>query len=122
MAYIRNKTVVQNLKKYFSSESEEFFEKLGESVFENCESLTEINLPPSLKILPKMTFKNCKNLQTITLPKGLKGVGESAFEGCTNLTNVEGIENVTNIHEDAFKSASQDPPNKVTEEGDNLKF
>ncbi len=56
--------------------------------FQNCESLTEIALPPGLETIEPYAFKNCKSLKSISLPNSLKTLGKCAFLLCESLETV----------------------------------
>lgn len=68
---------------------------IGGAAYEN--EITEIILPPTLKVIGSCTFKACKKLTKIELPNGLTKIGDYAFSG-------SGIEEIT-------------IPNSVTEIG-----
>jgi hypothetical protein len=56
--------------------------------FNNCTSLTSINLPSSLTRIDNAAFSNCSSLTSINLPSSLSTIGTNIFEGCTDLTTV----------------------------------
>ena len=57
-------------------------DKIGNSTFESCNSLTSINLPSSITEIGDYVFMNCNNLSSITIPKCVIKIGALAFEGC----------------------------------------
>ena len=63
---------------------------LGASAFENCVSLTSINLPSNqtFKELLTKTFNNCTSLTSLTLPEGLVTIQQLSLSntGITDLT------------------------------------
>ena len=67
---------------------EEGVTSLGEYIFWDCLSLTEVNLPNSLTTLRKECFKHCTALKSITLPDNISMIDESAFEECNALETV----------------------------------
>lgn len=71
------------------------------NTFQNCESLTDVDLPNSLVYIRACAFNGCKKLETIVLPNSLKTIGERAFTGCSNLRSVT----IENGHE--FPDAKQ---------------
>jgi hypothetical protein len=65
-----------------------------EQTFQDCESLTAVTLPDSLKKIGDRAFYKCKALETIVLPTGLKEIGTQAFyqTGLTSLTLPDGLQ------------------------------
>lgn len=52
--------------------------------FENCSTITYINIPNATKINEK-AFYNCKALTAITINENVNSIGKYAFYDCTNL-------------------------------------
>ena len=97
---------------------------IAEGVFENCEYLTSVTIPDSVKEVYDYAFLNCRNLKTVTLGKGIDFIGNCAFYGtaiesitipgsvktidenafcdCKNLKTVTLGEGIENIYEGAF--------------------
>ncbi len=62
----------------------------GNSMVSYCDSLTEVNLPSTLKsITAPAVFSKATALKSISLPEGLVVTEGSLFAGCTALTGVE---------------------------------
>jgi len=80
---------------------------IGISAFENCTSLTSINIPEGVTIRAR-AFANCTSLISITIPaRTTIGAGlTSPFIGCTNLTTVILSEDLTSISNGAFSGLS----------------
>lgn len=57
-------------------------------VFQNCEKLSTVILPPSLTSIGTNSFSGCKNLMSINIPDGVTSIGSGAFYDCTSLENV----------------------------------
>lgn len=55
---------------------------VGQEAFQDCTSLTAVDLPDSLEILGDNSFDGCAALTSIELPAGLKLVGFHVFRGC----------------------------------------
>lgn len=71
--------------------------KIGYSAFENCTSLSKVNLG-SIESISFDVFKGCTSLKSITIPKTLKDVGSgSVFTNCSNLTSITFEEGITEI-------------------------
>ncbi|MBR2138088.1 MAG: leucine-rich repeat protein, partial [Bacilli bacterium] len=66
---------------YFSTVSNVKY--IHDSVFRNCISLLEIELPNSLIYLGDNCFYSCNNLNKITIDKNLSYLGSAAFAYCT---------------------------------------
>ncbi len=75
---------------------------IGEYAFENCESLTYVNLPNSITNISSLAFYGCKSLTNITIPDSVTSIGEWAFMYCTSLTSITIPESVTIIGKGAF--------------------
>ena len=85
---------------------EEGVTSLGEYIFWDCQSLTEVKLPNSLTALRKQCFKSCTSLKSITLPNNISLIEESAFENCSALETVTFPKSLKEVHEHAFYSCN----------------
>lgn len=56
---------------------------IGESQFDNCISLKNINFPSSIKNIDMYAFYGCKNLKVPVLANTIE-VDRRAFEGCAS--------------------------------------
>ena len=64
-------------------------DNIGTSAFENCKSLTSINLnQTNIKIVKSATFKECIKLKGLTFPKGISKIGTNAFKDCKSLKTI----------------------------------
>lgn len=81
---------------------EEGVTTLGEYIFWDCESLTDVKLPKTLTALRKECFKKCTALKSITLPDNISLIEESAFEGCSSLETVTFPKSLKEVHAQAF--------------------
>ena len=90
---------------------------LGKGAFVNCDSLTTVILPNTLKTI--VGFANCDNLVNITIPNSVTTIGDYAFSGCTKLTDIIIPYSVTSIGYEAFSKCesltSITIPDTVTE-------
>lgn len=59
--------------------------QISDSAFENCTSLTNINLPNSLTSIGNSAFKGCISLSSIAIPNSVTSIGQNAFSGCDSL-------------------------------------
>ena len=75
---------------------------IGNSAFEFCRSLTNINIPNSVTNIGDCAFMFCKSLTNINIPNNVTNIGDSAFSSCKSLTSINIPNSVTNIGDDAF--------------------
>ena len=76
---------------------------IGDSAFNNCYSLTNINIPEGVTSIEDYAFNNCYSLTNINIPEGVTSIGGYAFNGCSSLTNINIPEGVTSIGGNAFR-------------------
>ena len=79
---------------------------IGEKAFEDCTSLTSIEIPNSVTSIGGYAFSYCASLQSIVIPNSVTSIGEFAFEGCDKLTSVVIPNSVTSIAYRAFGGCS----------------
>ena len=100
--------------------------QISDSAFANCNSITQVNIPDSIKkvginafescvalktivfegadcSIGESAFAHCSALKNITLPTALKSIPESAFYDCGDLTSIEIPQTVESIGKEAFK-------------------
>ena len=82
-------------------------EVIGNSAFEKCDNLMEVNLPPNVEVIGNRAFSECRNLANVSFPSNLATIGESAFSECSNLANVSFPSNLATIGERAFESCER---------------
>lgn len=75
---------------------------IGGSAFENCDSLTSIEIPDSVTSIGSYAFYECDSLTTVTIGKSVTSIGESAFKNCSSLNNITIPNSVTRIDDYAF--------------------
>ena len=56
--------------------------------FEDCGSLTEIEIPKGVSVIPDRCFQNCVTLASITIPSSVTKIGGWAISGCEKLTSI----------------------------------
>ena len=71
-------------------------------LFDSCNSLTTVNFPPNMIVIPSGMFRDCSSLTSITIPNGITDIGESAFDG-TGLSSINLPEGVEKIYSRAFQ-------------------
>lgn len=79
----------------------ESIEKLNYCCMAECPNLTEVVVPPTLKIIGDSAFRDC-DIRSLTLPEGVGHVDYYAFSGNKNLTEVSLPQSLTYIAGDAF--------------------
>ena len=62
--------------------------RIEEGVFENCTTMEQLTLPPSLEVIGSLAFRNCTFLKTLTIPETICAIGDQAFKGCISLRTV----------------------------------
>lgn len=77
---------------------------MGENVFNNCPSLTTVNLP-NLAEVPRMTFFGCHALQSVNLMIALESIADYAFANCTSLQSIS-LRNVKTLGAHSFENCT----------------
>lgn len=83
------------------------YDKIGDYVFCNCNSLKSLTLPKDITSIGKSAFFGCTGLTSIELPNKVTSIGETAFYECSNLTSLTLTSNITSIGSHAFLGCSQ---------------
>ena len=103
--------------KYFTN-----VKSLNSSCFQNCSSLTSIELPSGVTSLGSSCFRSCSKLTSITIPSGVTSLGSSCFRSCSKLTSIELPSGLTSLGDGCFYSCSKltsiELPSGVTSLGD----
>jgi hypothetical protein len=84
----------------------QYIEVLSANAFQNCTSLTTVNLPDGLADIEHGAFYGCTSLTSISLPDSLRDIGSDAFHGCTLLTSVKLPEGLTKLESSVFNSCT----------------
>jgi len=79
---------------------------IGSRAFENCSSLTAINLPESVTSIGRGAFRSCSSLTSVVLPKNLRRIKELTFYECSSLASITIPDGVTHIEQEAFHDCS----------------
>lgn len=82
-------------------------EKLNDSAFERCHSLTHLNMNYIGYIVPKNCFKECYNIEILPEMNNVMELNEGAFEACHKLQTVKLSQNIRKLGNKAFKECSQ---------------
>ena len=96
---------------------------IGECVFDNCTSLTDITIPDSVTTIGEYAFAGCTLLKSITIPNSVTVIRNKAFRCCASLTNIIIPSSVVTIGRYAFYNCASlknvTIPNSVTSIGEN---
>ena len=81
---------------------------ITESAFRKCETITAVNIAPTVQRIDANAFEDCTNLAVITVPESVVSIGSMAFKGCTALSQViiEGGNQPLNIGSNAFENCT----------------
>ena len=85
-----------------SIELGESVEVIGESAFEECFALENVDIPASLKTIGDYAFSSCEKLVSVRFGESVEYIGECAFYECTSLESAELPESLTCIEDYAF--------------------
>lgn len=66
-------------------------EELGGGAFQNCRSLTSIQFPEGMTLMPDHVLTFCNMLGSVNLPSSLTSIGEYAFNGTFVYGNTYGL-------------------------------
>ena len=61
---------------------------IGQSAFNGCTGLTEINIPDTVTSIGMSAFQGCSGLTELTIPNSVTSIGKSAFYQCNNLSKL----------------------------------
>lgn len=74
--------------------------------FENCNAITTVIIPDSVKTIDSHAFYGCSELTKIVIPDSATGIGIEAFSGCSGLQSLTIPESVTTIAQQAFSGCT----------------
>ena len=75
---------------------------LGNSIFQNCDALTDIRLSSKLKEIPDFAFRECRTLEKIMIPNSVTRIGNNAFSMCPVLEDVTMPSKLKELGDTAF--------------------
>lgn len=80
---------------------------IGHYAFQNCDSLTFIDIPSGLKIIEHHGFAWSDGFSTLNLPEGLHTIGDDAFTDCDKIVSINIPASVTSIGESPLSYCSR---------------
>ena len=75
---------------------------LAPGCFRDCDMLTTIILPETLREIGREAFAGCTSLRGLALPKGSEKIAPRAFDGCVSMESVYLPGSLTQIAPDVF--------------------
>lgn len=85
----------------------EGIQTIGTYAFYSCDGLTAINFPKGLESIGDDAFRSCTKLAAIELPEGLKSIGVRAFDNCQSVTTLAIPTGVTSVGTYAFRNCTK---------------
>lgn len=80
---------------------------ISEQAFKECNSITKIVIPASVKTIGRYAFANCALVSELTIPATVETIGDAAFTGCTSLATLDlSAATVTEIPYHAFSNCT----------------
>ncbi len=76
--------------------------EIGRSAFCGCKNLVSVKLPDGVTVIDVNAFEGCEKLCEIILPESVKKIGSRAFAGCRSLTYIRIPKSVLEIGHEAF--------------------
>ena len=89
---------------------------IGKDAFEDCETLRDIRLPNTIKVIGPWAFENTA-LDRIMIPNSVKEIGKEAFLRCPRLKEVNIPGSVVSIGENAFGEGTENLKKVTLHEG-----
>jgi hypothetical protein len=77
--------------------------EIGSYAFANCDKLTEVYIPDTVKVIGNHAFENCHSLNKVVLGNGVETINYKAFYCCDALESIEIPDSVTYIDASAFE-------------------
>lgn len=63
-------------------------ETINDQTFEDCTSLSSVEIEESVERIGVQIFSNCTPLTSVLIPESMEMIGDSAFDNCTSLSTV----------------------------------
>lgn len=75
---------------------------IGDFLFANCTSLTNVGIPTSVTSIGKSAFYKCKYLTNVIIPDGVTIIKDAAFQHCYGLISITISNSITSIGDYTF--------------------
>ncbi len=82
---------------------------VGQGAFSDCDTLTQVSIPSSVRSLGNYVFAGCTALETVgwaAATSGNNSIGAYTFSGCTSLSSMEIPQRTTTIGMHAFEGCT----------------
>ena len=79
---------------------------IADLAFDNCNQLTSVTLPDSIRTLGRYAFNYCQNMVSVNIPTGITTLTWGVFQGCRALATLTSPASVTNIERYAINDCS----------------
>ena len=76
--------------------------ELGNSLFQECRNLKDINIPNSVKNIGEKSFYDCYSLKNIIIPDFVTDIGDYAFYYCCSLKDIQLSKTLTTLNNYVF--------------------
>ena len=80
--------------------------EIGAFAFENCISLSSVDIPDTVTDIGAGAFTGCSAMESFEIPAGVEVVSDSSFFGCSSLVEIDVPSGVTEIGDGAFSGCS----------------
>jgi len=77
------------------------------SAFKDCDNITSVTIPNSVRAVMKYSFSGCTSLTSVTIPNGVGVIDVGAFEYCSSLTSVTIPNSIMFIGDGAFQGCTR---------------
>lgn len=95
--------------------------KIGTRAFYNCQQITSVQIPDTVKTIEEYAFNKCLKLTKIEIPDSVTTLGTRAFSGCSKATELKISKSLTSIPNYAFSTCRSlkivEIPDNITEIG-----
>lgn len=75
-------------------------------LFQNCNALTALKIPGSIRTIGNFSFSGCTGLETLVLEDGVEQINGNAFMNCSALTDVQLPDSLTTLENCVFGGCS----------------
>ncbi len=75
---------------------------VGDSAFEGCSSIIDVDISNTVTIIEDASFSNCSALTELIIPNSVKTIGSFSFSRCSSLSTINIPDSVTSVGMLAF--------------------